>query len=76
MTLLLVVSYLGLVMAAVFAVAVVFDRLPVRRPARTIGQQVQHTPPPLPSATAWAHADLRHTRPGPPGPGRHRRPTA
>ncbi|WP_432193781.1 hypothetical protein [Streptomyces sp. bgisy027] len=76
MILLLGVFYLGLVMAAVFALAVIFDRLPVRRPARTIGQPVQHTAPPLPHATVWAHADLRHTRPGPPGPGRHRRPTA
>ncbi|MGW4733859.1 hypothetical protein ACWEQC_32635 [Streptomyces shenzhenensis] len=31
-------------------------------------------PPPLPRPPGWGHADQRHTRPGPPGTGRHRAP--
>ncbi|MFJ2002152.1 hypothetical protein [Streptomyces chartreusis] len=77
MTLLLAVFYLGLVMASVFAVAVIFDKWPewlarLRKQQEQAAEAIQLRPLPVPAE--WGHADYRHTRPGPPGPGRHRRP--
>ncbi|MCZ4609713.1 hypothetical protein O3S80_39295 [Streptomyces sp. Lzd4kr] len=71
---LLAVFYLGLFICALFAVAVIFDYLPPRGAVRANVQPVLPATPPLPRPTDFGHADHRHTRPGPPGPGRHRRP--
>lgn len=79
MTVLLTVFYLGLVVTAVFAVAWIFDQWPdwlsrrLRKPEEQAAETAPAPPPQLPPPVEWAHADHRHTRPGPPGPGRHRR---